>query len=165
MRRIAADLPAVEHVKRTQPFEKLETPTSFSGGGGIYSTAPDYLRLLQALLNGGSLDGRTYLSPAAFTAMTTDHIGPGTGIGRNVYYYPGDGYGYGYGFAIRTDPGVTVPVPVGSLGEIQWDSAAGVYIVVDRAEDMFFVVMQDSPSGRMRVITTVKKIIYDAFEK
>jgi hypothetical protein len=37
--------------------------------------------------------------------------------------------------------------------------------VVDRAEDMFFVVMQNSPSGRMHVITTVKKMIYDAFEK
>ena len=46
-----------------------------------------------------------------------------------------------------------------------WDGATGAYLVVDRAEDMFFVVMQDSPSGRMHVITTIKKIIYDAFEK
>ena len=59
----------------------------------------------------------------------------------------------------------TMPPPPGSLGEIKWDGATGVYIVVDRAEDMFFVVMQDSPSGRMHVITTIKKIIYDAFEK
>ena len=46
-----------------QPFEKLETPTAFSGGGGIYSSAPDYLRLLQALLNGGSLEGASILKP------------------------------------------------------------------------------------------------------
>ena len=40
-----------------------------------------------------------------------------------------------------------------------------LYIVVDRAQDMFFVVMQDAPSGRMHVNTEIKKIIYDAFEK
>ena len=44
-------------------------------------------------------------------------------------------------------------------------SASGVYIVVDRAEDMFFVVMQNSPSGRIPVISAIKKIIYDALEK
>ena len=102
--------------------------------------------------------------PATFKAMTTDHIGPGSGVARNYFYYPGDGFGFGYGFGVRTDPGNAVPPPPGSLGEIKWDGATGVYIVVDRAEDMFFVVMQDSPSGRMHVITSIKKIIYDAFE-
>jgi CubicO group peptidase (beta-lactamase class C family) len=95
--------------------------------------------------------------------MTTDHIGPGSGVARDVYYFPGDGFGFGYGFGIRSDPGFAVPPVPGSLGEIKWDSASGVYLVIDRAEDMFFVVMQDSPSGRMPVITTVKRIIYDAF--
>ncbi|MGA7810690.1 serine hydrolase domain-containing protein [Bradyrhizobium sp.] len=158
--RYARPLPRDVHVERTA----LELTRWESGGGGMVSTIDDFARYGQMLLNGGSLDGRTYLSPAAFAAMTTDHIGPGTGVARNVYYYPGDGFGYGYGFAIRTDPGVTVPVPPGSLGEIKWDSASGVYIVVDRREDMFFVVMQDSPSGRMPVITAIKKIIYGAFE-
>ncbi len=97
--------------------------------------------------------------------MTTDHIGPGTGIARNYFYFPGDGFGFGYGFGIRTDPGFAMPPAPGSLGEIKWDSASGVYLVVDRAEDMFFVVMQDSPSGRVPVITAVKRIVYDAFGK
>jgi CubicO group peptidase (beta-lactamase class C family) len=96
--------------------------------------------------------------------MTTDHIGPGSGVARDFFYYPGDGFGFGYGFGVRTDPGNAVPLPPGSLGEIKWDSAAGVYIVVDRVEDMFFVVMQDSPTWRMPVITSIKKIIYEAFE-
>ena len=117
------------------------------------------------LLNGGALDGKTFLSPATFTAMTTDHIGPGAGVARDVYYYPGDGFGFGYGFGIRTDPGNAVPPPPGSLGEIKWDGATGCYLVVDRAEDMFFAIMQDSPSGRQHVQVTVKKMIYDAFEK
>ena len=119
----------------------------------MVSTIADFARYGQMLLNGGTLDGKTYLSPATFAAMTTDHIGPGSGVARNYFYYPGDGFGFGYGFGVRTDPGNAVPPPPGSLGEIKWDGATGVYIVVDRAQDMFFVLMQDSPSGRMHVIT------------
>ncbi len=58
-----------------QPFEKLETPAAFSGGGGIYSTAPDYLRLLQALLNGGSLDGAKILKAETVSQMALNQIG------------------------------------------------------------------------------------------
>ena len=136
-----------------------------SGGGGMVSTIADFARYGQMLLNGGTLDGKTYLNPATFAAMTTDHIGPGSGVERNYFYYPGDGFGFGYGFGIRTDPGNAVPPPPGSLGEIKWDGATGVYIVVDRAQDMFFVVMQNAPSERMRIQVNLKKIIYDAFEK
>jgi len=163
----------VERARYAQPLAKdrhvernsLNVTRWESGGGGMVSTVADFARYGAMLLNGGTLDGRTYLSPATFKAMTTDHIGPGAGVARNFYYYPGDGFGYGYGFGIRTDPGNASPPAPGSLGEIKWDGATGVYLVVDRAEDMFFVVMQDSPSGRMHVITTIKKIIYDALEK
>jgi len=159
--RYATPLAKDRHIERTP----LQVTRWESGGGGMVSTISDFARYGQMLLNGGTLDGKTYLSPATFAAMTTDHIGPGSGVARNYFYYPGDGFGFGYGFGIRTDPGNAVPPPPGSLGEIKWDGATGVYLVVDRAEDMFFVVMQDSPSGRMHVITTIKKIIYDAFEK
>jgi CubicO group peptidase (beta-lactamase class C family) len=136
-----------------------------SGGGGMVSTIADFARYGQMLLNGGTLDGKTYLSPATYAAMTTDHIGPGSGVARNFFYYPGDGFGFGYGFGVRTNPGDAVPPPPGSLGEIKWDGATGVYIVVDRAQDMFFVLMENSPSERIRVQVRLKKIIYDAFEK
>ena len=159
--RYAQPLDRDRHVERNS----LDVTRWESGGGGMVSTIHDFARYGQMLLNGGRLDGKTYLGPAIFTAMTTDHIGPGSGVARNYFYYPGDGFGFGYGFGVRTDPGNAVPPPPGSPGEIKWDGATGCYIVVDRAEDMFFVVMQDSPSGRMKVITTVKKIIYDAFEK
>ena len=55
--------------------------------------------------------------------------------------------------------------PPGSSGEFKWDGATGCYLVVDRAEDMFFVVLENSPSGRLHVQVNVKKLIYDAFEK
>jgi CubicO group peptidase (beta-lactamase class C family) len=159
--RYAQPLAKDRHVERNS----LDVTRWESGGGGMVSTIADFARYGQMLLNGGKLDGKTYLSPATFATMTTDHIGGGSGVARNYFYYPGDGFGFGYGFGVRTDPGNAVPPPPGSLGEIKWDGATGVYLVVDRAEDMFFVVMEDSPSGRMHVITTIKKIIYDAFEK
>ena len=159
--RYAQPLAKDRHVERNS----LDVTRWESGGGGMVSTISDFARYGQMLLNGGTLDGKTYLRSAAFAAMTTDHIGPGSGVARNYFYYPGDGFGFGYGFGIRTDPGIAVPPPPGSLGEIKWDGATGVYLVVDRTEDMFFVVMQDSPSGRMHVITTIKKMIYDAFER
>jgi CubicO group peptidase (beta-lactamase class C family) len=159
--RYARPLPKDRHVERSS----LDVTRWESGGGGMVSTIADFARYGQMLLNGGRLDGKTYLSSATFAAMTADHIGPGSGVERNYFYYPGDGFGFGYGFGIRTDPGYAVPPPPGSLGEIKWDGATGVYIVVDRAQDMFFVVMQNSPSGRMHVQVTLKKIIYDAFAK
>jgi CubicO group peptidase (beta-lactamase class C family) len=159
--RYAQPLAKDRHVERTP----LDVTRWESGGGGMVSTISDFARYGQMLLNGGTLDGKTYLSPATFAAMTTDHIGPGSGVARNYFYYPGDGFGFGYGFGIRTDPGNAVPPPPGSLGEIKWDGATGVYIVVDRAQDMFFVLMENAPSGRMHVQVTLKKIIYDAFGK
>ena len=158
--RYARPLAKDRHVERNS----LDVTRWESGGGGMVSTISDFARYAQMLLNGGTLDGKTYLSTATFAAMTSDHIGPGSGVARNYFYYPGDGFGFGYGFGIRTDPGNAVPPPPGSLGEIKWDGATGVYIVVDRAQDMFFVVMENSPSGRMPVEVTLKKIIYDAFE-
>jgi CubicO group peptidase (beta-lactamase class C family) len=136
-----------------------------SGGGGLVTTIADFARFARMLLNGGALDGRTYLSPKTFAAMTTDHIGPGSGVERNYFYFPGDGFGFGYGFGVRTDPGNAVPPPPGSPGEIKWDGATGAYLVVDRAQDMFFVVLQNAPSARQHVQVNLKKLVYDAFEK
>jgi CubicO group peptidase (beta-lactamase class C family) len=163
----------VERARYAQPLAKdrhvernsLDVTRWESGGGGMVSTVADFARYGQMLVNGGKLDGRTYLSAAAFEAMTTDHIGPGAGVARDYFYFPGDGFGFGYGFGVRTDAGNATPPPPGSLGEIKWDGATGAYLMVDRAEDMFLVVMQDSPSGRMHVNTTIKKIVYDALEK
>jgi CubicO group peptidase (beta-lactamase class C family) len=161
-----------ERARYAQPVDKdrhvernsLDVTRWESGGGGMVSTISDFARYGQMLLNGGTLDGKTFLSPATFQVMTTDHIGPGSGVERNYFYYPGDGFGFAYGFGVRTDPGNAVPPPPGSLGEIKWDGATGVYLVVDRAQDMFFVLMQNSPSDRMHVLVNLKKIIYDAFE-
>jgi CubicO group peptidase (beta-lactamase class C family) len=159
--RYAQPLRRDRHVERNA----LDVTRWESGGAGLVATISDMARYGQMLLNGGTLDGKTYLGPKTFAAMTTDHIGPGSGVARNYFYYPGDGFGFGYGFGVRTDPGNAVPPPPGSPGEFKWDGATGAYIVVDPAEDMFFVLLQNAPSGRWHVEVTVKKLIYDAFEK
>jgi CubicO group peptidase (beta-lactamase class C family) len=117
------------------------------------------------LLNGGTLDGRRYLSPTTYAAMMTDQIGASSGVARDYYYFPGDGFGFGYGFGIRTDPGKAVPPPPGSLGEIKWDGASGVYFVIDRAQQMFVLLMQNAPTDHVRVQAELKKLVYDAFEE
>jgi CubicO group peptidase (beta-lactamase class C family) len=135
-----------------------------SGGGGMVSTMADFARFSQMLLNGGSLNGKQYLSPKAFALMASDHVGPGSGVGHDFFYFPGDGFGYGLGFGVRTGPGNAKPPPPGSLGELKWDGASGCYFVIDRKQDMFFVLMEQTPSERMRIQREVKRLIYEAME-
>jgi len=135
-----------------------------SASGGMVSTMADYARLVQMLLNGGSFEGKTYLKPETFKMMATDQIGPGAGVGRDFFYFPGDGFGFGLGLAVRTDPGNAKPPPPGDLGELKWDGASGCYFVVDRKQDMFFVLLEQTPSERQRIQRTLKQLIYEAME-
>jgi CubicO group peptidase (beta-lactamase class C family) len=135
-----------------------------SGGGGMLTTMADFSRFTRMILHGGKYDGKQLLSPKSFELMTTDHIGPGSGVDRDYFYFPGDGFGFGLGFGVRTDPGNAKPPPPGSLGELKWDGASGCYFVVDPKQDMFFVLMEDTPSQRQRIQKTVKQLIYEAME-
>jgi CubicO group peptidase (beta-lactamase class C family) len=135
-----------------------------SASGGMVSTMADFARFAQMLLDGGKFEGKTYLSPRAFALLTTDQVGPGAGIGRDVFYFPGDGFGFGLGLAVRTNPGLLNPPPPGSLGELKWDGASGCYFVIDRKQDMFFVLLEQTPSERQKIQPAVKKLIYEAME-
>jgi CubicO group peptidase (beta-lactamase class C family) len=144
---------------RTEVRQKWE-----SASGGMVSTMADFSRFAQMLVNGGSFEGRTYLSPNTFELMASDQIGKGSGVERDFFYFPGDGFGMGLGFAVRTDPGNAKPPPPGSLGELKWDGAAGCYLVVDRKQDMFFVILEQTPTERQRVQRTLKQLVYEAME-
>ena len=135
-----------------------------SASGGMVSTMSDFARFAQMLLDGGKFEGKTYLSPKAFEMMTTDHVGPSSGVGRDYFYFPGDGFGFGLGLAVRTDPGNAKPPPPGSLGELKWDGASGCYFVIDRKQDMFFVLLEQTPSQRQPIQKAVKQLIYEAME-
>lgn len=136
-----------------------------SASGGMVSTMGDYGRFVQMLLNGGTFEGKTYLKPATFKMMATDQIGPGSGVERDYFYFPGDGFGFGLGLAVRTDPGNAKPPPPGDIGELKWDGASGCYFVVDPKQDMFFVLMEQTPSERQRIQRRLKLLIYEAMEK
>jgi CubicO group peptidase (beta-lactamase class C family) len=135
-----------------------------SASGGMVTTMADFARFAQMLLNGGTFEGKTYLNPKAFALLTTDQMGPGAGIGRDVFYFPGDGFGFGLGLAVRTNPGLVNPPPPGSLGELKWDGASGCYFVIDRKQDMFFVLLEQTPSERQKIQPALKKLIYEAME-
>ena len=132
--------------------------------GGMVTTMADYERFAQMLLNGGTLDGKTILKPETFKLMVTDQVGPNSGVSRDYFYFPGDGFGFGLGLAVRTDPGNAKPPPPGDLGELKWDGASGCYFVIDPKQDMFFVLLEQTPTERQRIQRTLKQLVYEAME-
>jgi CubicO group peptidase (beta-lactamase class C family) len=162
--RMAQPLPS-DSILILSTKERLAHPEWESGGGGLISTIIDYARFSQMLLNGGKLDGKQYLSPSAFRQMTSDQIGPGSGVMRDYFYFPGDGFGFGYGLAVRTDPGIAKPPPPGSIGELKWDSGSGTYFGVDPKLDMLYILMQQTQRERGRITPAFNKLVYDAFGK
>jgi CubicO group peptidase (beta-lactamase class C family) len=134
-----------------------------SGGGGMVSTIGDYARFAQMVLNGGTLDGKRYLSPKTIAYMGSNHIGPGSGVVPGPYYLPGPGFGFGLGFAVRTEAGVN-PAE-GSVGEMNWSGAGGTTFWVDPKENMFVVFMAQTVSQRGRLRVALKNIVYGAFDK
>jgi CubicO group peptidase (beta-lactamase class C family) len=132
-----------------------------SGGGGMVSTAMDYARFLQMLLNGGALEGKRILSQKTVAYMASDHLG--TAITPGPYYLPGPGFAFGLGFAVRKDAGMS-PYP-GSVGELNWGGAGGTYFWVDPKEDMFVVFMMQSPKQRVYYRGLLKDMIYAAVVK
>jgi CubicO group peptidase (beta-lactamase class C family) len=93
--------------------------------------------------------------------MTTDHIGPGSGVARDYFYFPGDGFGFGYGFGVRVEPGVAKPPAPGSIGELKWDGGGGTYFGVDPKLGVIFILMQQTESERGRDVPAFKKLVYD----
>jgi CubicO group peptidase (beta-lactamase class C family) len=134
-----------------------------SGCGGMVSTIGDYARFAQMLLNGGTLDGKRYLSPKTVAYMGSNHVGPGSGVTPGPYYLPGAGFGFGLGFAVRTEAGVS-PIE-GSVGEMNWSGAGGTTFWVDPKENMFVVFMAQTVSQRGRLRVALKNIVYGAFDK
>jgi len=126
--------------------EKLTVPTAFSGGGGIYSTAPDYLTLLQALLNGGSLRGAGILRPETVASMARNQIGnieaghlktANPALSNDVDFFPGVHLRWGLGHMINVDP-----VPDGrKAGSLTWAGLFNTYYWIDPSMRVAGVIM------------------------
>ncbi len=135
-----------------------EVPAMESGGGGLASTATDYARFLQFMLNRGELDGVRLLGPRTVDFMTADHLGdiPVNG-GASRALLP-RGHGFGLGFAVRKELGVA-PVP-GSVGSYFWGGMAGTTFFVDPAEDLFACLMLQAPNQREYYRMLFRDLVY-----
>lgn len=132
-------------------------PTYLSGGGGLVSTAADYLRFAQMLLNGGDLNGTRLLSRKTVELMTADHLG----TMRGPRYLPGPGYGFGLGFAVRQEQGVAGQA--GSVGEYWWAGAAGTGFWIDPLEELIGIFMiQIRPALGLPYREQFKNLVYQA---
>jgi CubicO group peptidase (beta-lactamase class C family) len=125
---------------------------SFSGGAGLLSTAPDYARFLQMLLNGGELDGIRILSRKSVELMTVDHL-------DGIEFQPGQGFGLG--FSILEDLGAR-GTP-GSVGEFGWGGAYHSTYWVDPRERLVVVYLtQLIPAGNLDDYAKLRALVYQA---
>jgi len=159
---VAEPLPSDKKLGNAEMFDPRIVKKWEPGGQGMLSTIGDYARFTQMLLNGGSLNGKRYLSPQTVAYMGSNHIGPSTGVVPGPAYLPGPGYGFGLGFAVRAEPGASVVE--GSVGEMSWGGAGGTYFWIDPKESMFVVLMMQGPSQRVRIRSTLKNLVYGALD-
>lgn len=163
--RIAQPLPIDPLTGKAQSIPILKEKVKFDCGGSCaYSTAADYIRFGQMLLNGGILDGKRILSSQTVTFMTSDHLG--SEIKNNVALTePGRaGYGFGLGVAVRKERGVAAIN--GNIGDFTWNGAYGTIFWADPVEKMV-VVMMGTATGEIRKThrEQVNALIYGALNK
>ena len=131
-----------------------------SGGGGLVSTTRDYLRFLQMIANGGTLEGKRYLKEETVDLMTTNQLPdsiPFIGIGDAR-----PGVGFGLGFSVRTndsnwDSGAR-------LGEYGWGGAASTHYWISPKDDLIVVTMEQTMPFNFNLEFGLKKLIYEAIE-
>ncbi|MFT3869777.1 MAG: serine hydrolase domain-containing protein [Nibricoccus sp.] len=127
----------------------------FSGGAGLLSTANDYGRLLQMLLNGGELDGVRLLAPKTVELMHQNHVGN---------KFSGEGDGFGLGFWVKGDVGNCGEI--GSEGAYGWGSAYYPQYLVDPKEKLvMFFMTQLMPAGSYTLNQRFKVLTYQALIK
>jgi methyl acetate hydrolase len=138
----------------------------FNGGGGLFSTAPDYLRFLRALMNGGELDGNRILTPETVALMGQNHMGAldvqplptqNPHLSNPVDLFPGMSKKWGLSFLINTEPG-----PAGrSAGSLAWAGLNNTYYWLDPVKKVAGVFMtQTLPFADHTVLEAL-----DSFER
>jgi CubicO group peptidase (beta-lactamase class C family) len=127
-----------------EELHDVSRPRKFQAGDvGLVSTARDYARFAQMMLNGGELYGVRILKPETVELITRNHVGPDTDY--SVEYSPGPGYGFGLGYSVRLDHG-TSDFP-GYPGEYGWGGLAGTIARTDPQQRLVIILMvQDIPN-------------------
>ena len=157
---------APDGVLTPQPVEQQSTRKTFSGGGGIYSTGPDYLTFIRMLLRGGSLNGVRILRPDTVALMEQNQIGnieagvlktTTPALSSNVDFFPGVGCRWGFGHMINMQA-----IPGGrSAGSLTWGGLLNTYYWIDPAKRIAAVFMaQVLPFADRRTLR-----VYRQFER
>ncbi|MGB8045211.1 MAG: serine hydrolase domain-containing protein [Pseudolabrys sp.] len=144
--------------------------TWISGGSSLLSTAGDYVRFCQMLLNGGELGGMRLLSPSTVALMTSDHLTPETRRSPSTPTLFGAlapmselGIGFGLGFGVRTHAGGN-PLP-GSVGDFSWSGVTGTYFWIDPKQQLIAVLMMQAPMQRLHYRYLMRTLVYQAIVK
>ena len=146
-------------------------PAFLSGGGGMVSTAPDYLRFTQMLINGGvtgtGVNAVRLLASKTVALMTHDHLPPGVGFApatraqfEESAPMPEFGQGFGLGFCVRKEAGRN-PVH-GSAGEFYWSGVQGTYFWIDPQEALIGILMTCAPNVRRHYRALMRQLTYQA---
>jgi CubicO group peptidase (beta-lactamase class C family) len=153
--------------KRPPMRDTSVRPKWISGGSGLLSTAGDYVRFCQMLLNGGELGGTRLLAPATIALMTSDHLTPETRRSPSTPVLfdalaptPELGLGFGLGFAVRTHSGRN-PLP-GSVGDFSWSGVTGTYFWIDPQQELVAILMMQAPLQRLHYRYLMRTMVYQA---
>ena len=132
-----------------------EPPPGPSGGGGLYSTADDYLRFAQMILNGGEFEGTRYMSPRTVQMMRTNHLA------AEPFKTMRPGTGWGLGFRTVMDA-AAAGEPVAD-GTFDWYGIGGTWFWIDPATDLVFVGMiQHRGRANNEIRTISRNLVYQA---
>lgn len=145
----------------------LTPPAFVSGGGGLVSTAQDYLQFCRMMLHGGSLGGHRYISRKTIDLMIANHLPGGVDLpamSRSLFSEAAyEGVGFGLGFAISTNAARTL-IP-GSDGDHFWGGAASTFFWIDPEEDLIGIFMtQLIPSSTYPVRREIRTLTYSALD-
>ena len=143
----------------------LSPPSFISGGGGLCSTAADYLTFCRALLNGGELGGVRLLGPKTLALMTSNHLPGGRELpemSRSLFSEAAyNGIGFGLGFSVTMDPAKTLIL--GTAGEFAWGGAATTAFWIDPKEELITIFMtQVMPSSAYPLRRELRTMVYAA---
>ena len=151
------------------PFEIKQDPEFFAGGGGLYGTAPDYIKFTQMMLNNGTGKGHRVLKPETVALMSQNHIGelnmtPMTSAvptaSNNVDFLPGIDKKYGLSFMINTAQSAEGR----SAGSLAWAGLANTYYWIDPARDITGVIMMQvlpfADSTCLKVFSDFERTVY-----
>ena len=146
--------------------EAFAPPKLYSGGGGLLSSAADYLKFCRMMLGRGTLGDVRLVSPKTVDLMTANHLPGGktlSDLSLSLYSEVAyAGMGFGLGFSVMVDPAASL-IP-GTVGEYSWGGAASTYFFVDPKEELIVVFMtQFVPSTFYNLRRELRTLVYSAF--